>query len=113
LTQIGPHRDDLIMLLGGRALRGFGSAGQHRTAAIALRTLEAETLRDARGASPVFLLDYPFAELDVRRAARVLTLLREVGLGQTILAVPRDSDIPGELTELPRYRVGDDRVEPM
>ena len=111
LTQIGPHRDDLIMLLGGRALRAFGSAGQHRTAAIALRTLEAETLRDARGASPVFLLDDPFAELDVRRAARVLTLLREVGLGQTILAVPRDSDIPNELTELPRYRVADGRVE--
>ena len=111
LTQIGPHRDDLIMLLGGRALRAFGSAGQHRTSAIALRTLEAETLRDARGASPVFLLDDPFAELDVRRAARVLTLLREVGLGQTILAVPRDSDIPNELTELPWYRVADGRVE--
>jgi DNA replication and repair protein RecF len=110
LTQVGPHRDDLVMQLDGRDLRTFGSAGQQRTAAIALRTLEAETLRDARRASPVFLLDDPFAELDARRATRVLALLREIGLGQTLLAVPRDSDIPAELTELPRYRVTGGRV---
>jgi DNA replication and repair protein RecF len=111
LTQTGPHRDDLIMLLDGRELRTFGSAGQQRTAAIALRTLEAETLRDARGAAPVFLLDDPFAELDLRRATRVLALLRDVGLGQTVLAVPRDSDIPAELTELPRCKVDNGRIE--
>jgi DNA replication and repair protein RecF len=110
MTQVGPHRDDLIMKLDGHELRTFGSAGQQRTAAIALRTLEAETLRDARGASPVFLLDDPFAELDVRRAARVLSLLSEVGLGQTLLAVPRDADIPSELTRLSRYRVTEGRI---
>ena len=105
ITQVGPHRDDIVMRLDGRDLRTFGSAGQQRTAAIALRSLEAETLRDACGASPVFLLDDPFAELDARRAHRVLALLGEIGLGQTLLAVPRDSDIPAELTSLPRFRV--------
>ena len=110
VTLAGPHRDDLGMLLAGRELRPFGSAGQQRTAAIALRTLEAETVRDARGASPVFLLDDPFAELDVRRATRVLELLREIGFGQTILAVPRDADIPLELTFLTRARVADGQV---
>ena len=49
--------------------------------------------------------DDPLAELDEGRAARVLALLSEVGLGQAILAVPRDSDIPAELTSLERYRV--------
>ena len=105
LTQVGPHRDDLTMLLDGRELRAFGSAGQQRTAAIALRMLEAETLRDARDAAPVFLLDDPFAELDAARSSRVLALLQEIGLGQTVLAVPRDSDIPPELSPLPRYRI--------
>ena len=105
LTQVGPHRDDLLLLLGGHEMRVFGSAGQQRTAAIALRTLEAETLREARAASPVFLLDDPFAELDAKRAARVLTLLREIGLGQTILAVPRPTDVPEELTELERRTI--------
>jgi DNA replication and repair protein RecF len=113
LTQVGPHRDELAMFLDGRDLRTFGSAGQQRTAAIALRTLEAETLRDARSASPVFLLDDPFAELDARRAERVLALLGEIGLGQRVLAVPRDSDIPPELTSLPRYRVADGRITPV
>ena len=110
LTTFGPHRDDLAMMLGGRDLRTFGSAGQQRTAAIALRTLEATTLRDARETAPVFLLDDPFAELDERRAARVLTLLRDVGLGQTILVVPRENDIPAGLTQLRRARVAGGRV---
>lgn len=111
LTQGGPHRDDLTLLLDGRELRAFGSAGQQRTAAIALRTLEAETLRDARNASPVFLLDDPFAELDTGRAARVLALLNEVGLGQTVLAVPRDDDVPPELIALRRFRVAGGTIQ--
>src|SRR5829696_8227261 len=44
ITHAGPHRDDLALTLDGRELRAFGSAGQQRTAAIALRLLEAETL---------------------------------------------------------------------
>jgi DNA replication and repair protein RecF len=105
VTQVGPHRDDVAILLDGRELRTFGSAGQQRTAAIALRTLEAETLRDACGAAPVFLLDDPFAELDERRAKRVLTLLTTIGIGQVVLVVPRDAEIPPELTDLPRRRI--------
>jgi DNA replication and repair protein RecF len=113
LTQVGPHRDDIVMRIDGRELRTFGSAGQQRTAAIALRSLEAETIREARGASPIFLLDDPFAELDARRAQRVLALLGEIGLGQTLLAVPRDSDIPPELTTLPRFRIANGAMRPM
>jgi DNA replication and repair protein RecF len=112
VTHAGPHRDDLELTLAGaegtpRELRGFASAGQQRTAAIALRILEGETLRDACGAAPVFLLDDPFAELDVRRSGRILALLADTGLGQTILAVPRESDIPPELTRLERWRIAD------
>jgi hypothetical protein len=51
------------------------------------------------------LLDDPFAELDARRASRILGLLTRDGLGQTILAVPREGDIPRELTRLERLRV--------
>jgi DNA replication and repair protein RecF len=113
ITHVGPHRDDLIVTIGRRDLRSFGSGGQQRTAAIVLRTLEAETLRDARSVSPVFLLDDPFAELDARRAARVLRLLREVGLGQTIFAVPRASDVPDEMDALPRFRLDRGTIQPI
>jgi DNA replication and repair protein RecF len=110
MTHVGPHRDDLIITLAGsdstpRDLRTFGSAGQQRSAAIALRMLEASTFRERTGRAPVFLLDDPFAELDARRASRVLSLLTAERLGQTILAVPRESDIPSELTSLQRFRV--------
>jgi DNA replication and repair protein RecF len=107
VTHAGPHRDDLELTLAGRDLRIYGSAGQQRTAAIALRMLEAATLRDAAGAEPLFLLDDPFAELDARRSHRILELLGEVGLGQTILVVPRASDIPSELTRLERRTIRD------
>jgi DNA replication and repair protein RecF len=109
LTHVGPHRDDLVVTLDGRDLRVFGSAGQQRTAAIALRMLEAATVTERRGLAPMFLLDDPFAELDARRSARILTLLEREGMGggvgQTVLAVPRDSDIPAELTGLERFRI--------
>jgi DNA replication and repair protein RecF len=105
LTHAGPHRDDLTLTLDGRELRAFGSAGQQRTAAIALRLLEGETLRERLGASPLLLLDDPFAELDVRRSARILELLAEHGMGQTLLTVPRETDIPPALTRLTRWSI--------
>jgi DNA replication and repair protein RecF len=105
ITHAGPHRDDLILSMDGRELRTFGSAGQHRTAAIALRMIEAETLSARRGGRPLMLLDDPFAELDTRRASRIVELLAGEGLGQTILAVPRESDIPAGLPMLDRRRI--------
>ena len=105
LTHAGPHRDDLALTLDGRELRAFGSAGQQRTAAIALRLLEGETLNERLGARPLLLLDDPFAELDVRRSARILDLLAARGMGQTLLTVPRESDIPPALTQLARWRI--------
>jgi DNA replication and repair protein RecF len=113
-THAGPHRDDLAVTLGSRDLRLVGSAGQQRTAAIALRLLEAATFRTRGGAQPLLLLDDPFAELDRKRASRVLALLEESsakGLGQTILCVPREDEIPPAFTRLARWRVSDGAFE--
>lgn len=112
LTHVGPHRDDLALLLDEHELRTFGSAGQQRTAAMALRLLEAATLRAHAGREPVVLLDDPFAELDVRRSARILELLDSGRRGQTILAVPRESDIPQGLTRLARWRISAGVIAP-
>ena len=112
ITHAGPHRDDLELTIAGRELRVFGSAGQQRTAAIALRMLEAETLRAAVGRAPIVLLDDPFAELDARRAHRILELLARSGLGQTVLTVPRATDIPAELTSLERMTIADGVLGP-
>ncbi|MBA2688086.1 MAG: DNA replication and repair protein RecF [Gemmatimonadaceae bacterium] len=110
MTQCGPHRDDLELSLDGRDIRVYGSAGQQRTAAIALRMLEASTLRLNSGLQPLLLLDDPFAELDVKRSSRILSLLMDQGLGQTILAVPRETDIPSEMVKLERRNIADGRI---
>lgn len=107
LTQTGPHRDDLSLELDGRDLRNVGSAGQQRTAAIVLRLLEAATHRTAKGVTPLLLLDDPFAELDRRRTGRILELLAQVGVGQVVLCVPREDEIPAQFTRLARWGVRD------
>jgi DNA replication and repair protein RecF len=110
MTQHGPHRDDIDLRLDGISLRRFGSAGQQRTAAIALRMLECAWHRERGGREPILLLDDPVAELDRRRAARVLALLTSQAAGQVLLAVPREDDIPAALTSLSRRRVRDGTV---
>jgi DNA replication and repair protein RecF len=112
VTHAGPHRDELRLSLAGREMRDFASAGQQRTAALALRMLEALTMLGAQGKYPVLLLDDPFAELDRIRAGRILGLLREVDPGQTFLCVPREDDIPPELSRLERITIAAGRVMP-
>jgi hypothetical protein len=59
------------------------------------------------------LLDDPFAELDIHRAGKILLMLEKRGLGQTILAVPREADIPPGLMRLDRLSVRDGVVGEM
>ena len=74
-TQVGPHRDDLEITADGRSLRRFGSQGQQRTAALALKLAEAQVIGQRRGELPILLLDDCFSELDNRRAGWLLELL--------------------------------------
>ena len=105
MTQHGPHRDDLALGLDGRLARTFGSAGQQRTLAIALRLVEGQWLRERLGRDPLLLLDDPFAELDRGRARGVLDVLGHLGDGQRILAVPREDDVPPAFTALARRKI--------
>ena len=74
-TTIGPHRDDVTLAIDGQPLRVFGSTGQLRSAAIALKLLELATLRERRGIEPALLLDDVFAELDTERQRRLAARL--------------------------------------
>jgi len=109
-TTVGPHRDDLDLSLEGRLLRSFGSAGQQRTAAIALRLVEAETLRETTGSPPIGLYDDVFAELDDDRQARLLGLIQATLPGQAIVTAPRESEVPPALLERPRWRMKGGRI---
>ena len=115
-TTVGPHRDDLVLALGGKDTRHFGSAGQQRTAAIALRLLEAESLdsqeahlgrRDLRSFA---LFDDVFAELDATRQERLLELIAETMPGQAIVTAPREAEVPQPLLDRPRWSMTGGRI---
>jgi DNA replication and repair protein RecF len=74
-TLIGPHRDDLQFLLNGKSAAQFGSEGQKRTLAIALKMAQAEYLTGIHGSAPVLLIDDVMGELDAKRRAGFLPLL--------------------------------------
>ena len=104
MTTVGPHRDDLELRLGGRSLRDYGSTGQQRSAAIALKLLELETIERATGRCPVLLLDDVFAELDQERQGRLAALLFTGRAAQTFISAPRADELPPGL-DLPLWRV--------
>ena len=96
-SNVGPHRDDLSFDLGTSRLRIAGSTGQQRTASIALKLSERDTLEATRGTPPALLLDDVFAELDRGRQERLADLL---GIGadrQVFVTAPRQDELPDGL----------------
>jgi len=106
-TLVGPHRDDLQLLLHERSAAQFGSEGQKRTLAIALKMAQAEFLTGIHGSPPVLLIDDVMGELDVKRRSGLLPLLarsREAS-GQVFMTCT-DENWPSELgKDLQRWTV--------
>lgn len=71
-TCTGPHRDDIAIYLDGKPARYFGSQGQMRSAAVAMKLAEAEIMTEKLGESPVILLDDVMSELDEKRQDYIL-----------------------------------------
>lgn len=76
-TLVGPHRDDLQLLLNGKSTAQFGSEGQKRTLAIALKMAQAEFLAGMHGSPPILLIDDVMGELDAKRRGGFLPLLEQ------------------------------------
>jgi len=109
VTTAGPHRDDLVLEAGGRRLRDYGSTGQQRCAAIALKLMEITTLSRARGTEPALLLDDVFAELDQERQGRLAARLLDSAERQVFVTTPRQDELPRNL-DLPVWVVESGRV---
>lgn len=106
-TLVGPHRDDLQLLQNEKSAAQYGSEGQKRTLAIALKMAQAEFLTGLQGSPPVLLIDDVMGELDVKRRSGLLPLLtrsREAS-GQVFMTCTEEN-WPSELgKELQRWRV--------
>ena len=78
----GPHKDDLDLTINGVSASSYGSQGQVRTCALALKLAEREMFFEDCGEYPVLLLDDVLSELDRRRQDFVLNRIAE---GQVII----------------------------
>ena len=74
-TVVGPHRDDLILRLNGQLASAFGSEGQQRTIALALKLAQAGLIETVARTPPLLLLDDIFGELDPQRRNALLAAL--------------------------------------
>jgi DNA replication and repair protein RecF len=106
ISLVGPHRDELDLILGDMPAKGYASHGESWSFALALRLGSYELLRGEAG-EPVLLLDDVFAELDRKRRAR----LAEVAAGaeQVLITAAVDEDVPTELAGC-RFLVADGEV---
>ena len=115
-TVVGPHRDELRIRVGPpdrrRDVRRYGSGGERRSVSLALRLLEAETVRVEKGREPILLMDDVFAELDGERSERLLELLMGGGVGQIVLTAPKESDVRLPASRLPRWSIREGEIFP-
>lgn len=77
-TSVGPHRDDMAFHVNEIDIRRFGSQGQQRTAALALKLSEIRLIEAVSGEKPVLLLDDVLSELDVHRQNYLLENISDI-----------------------------------
>lgn len=82
VSTVGPHRDDVVIHLGGLPARTHASQGEQRSLALALRLAAHHVVTEVTGSAPVLLLDDVFSELDPDRSD---ALLANLPAGQTLL----------------------------
>ena len=102
VTLVGPHRDEIVLELGGIPARGFASHGETWSLALALQLGSWYVHRaddDSPGASPILILDDVFAELDSARRHRLGAIV--AGAEQVLVTCAVATDIPEELGENP------------
>ncbi|WP_433653353.1 DNA replication/repair protein RecF [Micromonospora zamorensis] len=105
-TLVGPHRDELALMLGPLPAKGYASHGESWSFALALRLAGYDLLR-ADGIEPVLVLDDVFAELDTGRRERLAELVG--GASQLLVTCAVDDDVPAGLRGT-RYQVGEGTV---
>ena len=95
LTLTGPHRDDLLLILGDHLVKGYASHGESWSIALSLK-LATYNLLKSDGLSPILILDDVFSELDEERRERLAEIAK--GADQTIITVAVENDLPKSIT---------------
>jgi DNA replication and repair protein RecF len=99
ISLVGPHRDELELVLGSAPAKGYASHGETWSMCLSLRLASYYVmLDDARtgGSPPILILDDVFAELDVQRRRKLAAIVS--GAEQVLVTAAVEADIPAELT---------------
>ncbi|SHI45337.1 DNA replication and repair protein RecF [Hymenobacter daecheongensis DSM 21074] len=108
-TTIGPHKDDFVFLMDEGSVKNFGSQGQQKSYAIALKLAQFEILAERKQHKPLLLLDDIFDRLDEKRITRLLQLVADRTFGQVFLTdthLDRTDRVLANLSEqISRFRV--------
>ena len=105
---IGPHRDDLEILLDGREIRVYGSSGQQRSALLLLDLAAISLYNSVSNDQPVFVIDDVDAELDEQRIRRLLEYLEN--RTQTFITTSKRSHVEDFFSRANVYEIGDGQV---
>jgi DNA replication and repair protein RecF len=105
---IGPHRDDLEVLLDGREIRVYGSSGQQRSALLLLDLAAISLYNSTANDHPVFIIDDVDAELDESRIKRLLEYLEN--RAQTFITTSKRSHVEGFFSRANVYEIEDGKV---
>lgn len=99
-TLIGPHRDDLLFKLNNKNVQSFGSQGQQRSVALAVKLSEIDLMKEVTGEYPILLLDDVLSELDDFRQTHLLKAIQSKV--QTFLTTTSLSGIIEKLIDTPK-----------
>lgn len=102
-TTVGPHRDDMKIVVNDIDVRHFGSQGQQRTCALSLKLAELEIFKSNLGEYPILLLDDVLSELDINRRKKLLKVINNF---QTILTCTEyNIDLPANVLKVEQGKI--------
>lgn len=85
-TTVGVHRDDMLMRIGGRPLKKYGSQGQQKSFLVALKLAQYAVVALHKAEKPILLLDDLFDKLDAGRVQRLISLVKGDDFGQIFIS---------------------------
>ncbi|KRN32114.1 DNA replication/repair protein RecF [Liquorilactobacillus mali] len=108
-TLYGPHRDDVQFLINKKNVQVFGSQGQQRTTALAVKLAEIDVMKNETDEYPILLLDDVLSELDGARQTQLLRAIQD--RVQTFLTTPSMSEITRKLIKDPKvFRINAGKI---
>jgi DNA replication and repair protein RecF len=112
-TTCGPHMDDVLLAIGGKAARAYGSQGQQRAYVLALRIAEIENLRSVLARPPLLLLDDVSSELDPRKNAFLLAYVGSLPAQAFLTSTDRRLIEPAAGPETRFFQVASGAISPL